>query len=646
MLVNDFDDASAARRRRSGETGPSAGNPSAGTPPAESDSRSIDAAETLGDAGDLFLRRVRRAATTVLADSQAGREVLELCDEHAEARRLVLDDRSAGATVVAIVGATGQGKSWLIRQLIRGSSAATAVRSGNRGEDVTENLIWIGPRPPADLDPRHERFLHCEASKMQDIGVPYVLVDAPGATDDRRGIAAVAARALSLASVLLVVVRRDQIRSQAVGALIEAGEGTLVIPVINAIRGRDTALQTDVDALRARLREAAPTSIIAPPVMIDDFEVDGRNEASVGAEAAESVAALMREELGNSWEADRRRSTRLSALDARFRAALHGVLSDHLPGLTSAVRRLNEAATELPAQVAHNLVGPDSSLRAAIRSRLRLALLAETAAFWFPYRSLLAVLNLTHGAWDRVLMSLSGSLPSLVGAIWAGAENTARHRGMEEEIREGLHRRGAAAVTDRLGPLAARFRDELAHLRRGRATPAAGEDDDGRSHLAYLAGLDSLQESSQRIFDEEIGRVAVSRGAAVLSGLVGTLLFWGLMAGPVVALYRGHFDASYDTLRRLGGELDAFPTPNAAMLLTSLLLSLLPTAIFAMFVIAAAQSRRRVDRAESRTRLAHDEAIQRLREEGVLRLRWDDPLLSDAEFLLSAGAAESTEPSA
>ena len=49
-----------------------------------------------------------------------------------------------------------------------------------------------------------------------------------------------------------------------------------------------------------------------------------------------------------SWEGDRRRSARLAALDARFRSALHSVLSDQLPGLTAAVGPLNDEATALP----------------------------------------------------------------------------------------------------------------------------------------------------------------------------------------------------------------------------------------------------------------------------------------------------------
>lgn len=594
----------------------------------------------LGQPGREFLARVRRAATNVLADSPAGREVLELCDDHDEARRMILQDRSSGLVVVAVVGATGQGKSWLIRQLIHDSSVRNAIRSGNNADEATEQLVWVGPKPPADLDSRYEQFMHCKSSAMQPMGADYLLVDAPGATDDRRAIAAVAARALSLASVLLVVVRRDQLRSEVIASLAEASEGTVVIPVVNAVRNRDDQLNSDVEAFTARMRQAAPTSMIVSPVIIDDFDVDGRSETEVGQRAALEVAENLQSELGNSWEGDRRRSTRLAALDARFRAALHSVLGDQLPGLTGAVRRLNDEARALPIEVAESLIGSGGPLRAAVRSRLRLALITDTAAIWFPYRTILGTLNLTHGAWDRLLMSLSGSLPSLVSTVWSTTKNLAASRGAEDDIRDGLQRRSAAAVSDRLGPLAARFREELSELRNEKQVGQSIAGDRPHSQVAYLSGIDTLQETSQRIFDEEVDHVSTSRTTALMCGIIGMLIFWFLMAGPIVALYRGYFDASFATLSQMAGDLDRFPRPDMSMMLTSLMLSLLPTAFFAMLVLSMAQSRSRADRAEKRIRERHHEAIERMQADGVLQLRWDEPLLTDAEFLLSAGVAE------
>ncbi|TWT49498.1 hypothetical protein Pla22_46950 [Rubripirellula amarantea] len=587
-----------------------------------------------------FLQRVRRSAKSVLGESAAGREVLELCDEHAEARRMICDDRSRGLTVVAVVGATGQGKSWIVRQLVRGSAAAKSVRSGNNLDEATEKLLWIGPFPPADLDSRLEQFVHCPTSEMQSIGMPYLLVDAPGSTDDRRAIAAAAGRALSLASILLLVVRRDQLRSRTIAMTTEASEGTIVIPVVNAVR-KDETLVADMDAFVGRMRSVAPTSKIATPIVIEDFDVQNNTEDEVGRVAAETISSRIESELAQSWEGDRRRGTRLAALDARFRCALHSVLSDHLPELTGAVMRLNREALALPGEVAGSLVGNSGTLRAAIRSRLRLSLLTDTAAFWFPYRSLLGLLNLTHGAWDRVLMSLSGSLPSLVSTVWTTTKNLTSDRDANADVRDGLRKRSAAAVADRLGPLAMNFRRELAHLRHEKESSVPSMVEDGtRGQLAYLSGIDTLQERSQQIFEEEVDKVSASRGLGFLFGLIGTIIFWLLMSGPVIALYRGYFDASFDTLSHFSGNLSAFPKPDFAMMLTSLILSVLPTAIFSMFVLSFVQSRRRVIRAESGIRDRHSETIVKLQSDGVLRLQWDEPLLADAEFLLSVGAVD------
>ena len=63
-------------------------------------------------------------------------------------------------------------------------------------------------------------------------------------------------------------------------------------------------------------------------------------------------------------------------------------------------------------------------------------------------------------------------------------------------------------------------------------------------------------------------------------------------------------------------------------------------AIFAMVVISWAQGRTRVDRAEQSIRERHRDAIATLQQQRVLRLEWDDPLLADAEFLLTAGASD------
>jgi hypothetical protein len=591
------------------------------------------------DPEEAFLRRMHQASVTVLGESAAGRAVRQLCDSHAEARKSIVTDRASGAMVVAIVGATGQGKSWLMRQFVKSATVASAIRSGNNADEATEFITWAGPLPPTNLDSRYERYLHCSGDQMFSLDTPYLLVDSPGSTDNRRDIADMAKLALSMASVLLMVVRRDQMRSHAVDLLASASEGSLVVPVINACSEVDDAVVADAEAFIGRIRRAAPRSQVTAPVYIPDFETSASGEVKIGEQAVIAIQQSLLAELGQG-DSLGRTVHRLAAMDARFRSALHTSLSDQLPGLTIAVQRLHEEARKLPEEIAASLVGGGPALRAAIRSRLRASLLTDTSAIFFPYRTMLGVLSLTSGAWDRVVLSLAGSLPSLISAAYTGARNFSQAGAAANDVREGIRRRSAAAVADRLGPLAARFRAEIHRLSHSSLALSNHESTGTMPQSAYLAGINALQEQSQTIFDAQIEDAAASRPFALLSGLVGTVLFWALMAGPIVTLYREYIHASFVSLSEFTGNLSLFPRPDFSTILTSVILSVLPTAVFAMIVLSFIQRRRRVDAAEQAIRDQHRQAISSLQQQRVLRLEWDDPLLADAEFLLTAGSME------
>jgi len=207
-------------------------------------------------------------------------------------------------------------------------------------------------------------------------------------------------------------------------------------------------------------------------------------------------------------------------------------------------------------------------------------------------------------------------------------------------IREGLRIRSSAAVDERLRPLARDFRDELSKLRQpGGEVSMEVKASEENARVACLTGLDTLQERSQQLFEKKTSQCMLARPMVWLGGWIGMLVFWGLMAGPIVALYRDYLGASFEVLGQEGG-FERFPHPSAGMLLTSLLLSLLPTAIFAMLLVTIAQSRGRVRRVEDALREEHHQTIQQLQRDGILRLRWDDPMLADAEFLLSVGTSQ------
>jgi len=600
------------------------------------------------DEGLDFCLRVRRATANVLGDSLVGRKIASLYDRHDSARRLLLEDRGNGLPVVGAVGPAGQGKSTIVRWLTAQTRVKLDSNEQGSAQRADSKMVWYGPNPPAYFDSLFEEYRHCNQSEMEPIGLPYLLLDSPSCNDDRLKTRELASKSLALSSVLLLVIRADQIRSEVITFVTQVSEGSVLVPVINAIRHREDALIDDVNSLVARLNEIAPDSVVTDPVLIDDYEIANRSQSVIGTTAAADIAQRVEEAIGGQWEDEKRRYARLSSLDQRFRRSLHAVLSEQLPGLTSAVTRLNQESTRIPREIAESLVGRGGPLQAAIRSRLRLALLTETAAYWFPYRSMIALLNLTHGAWDRVLLSLSGSLPSLIGAMWTSASGHKLDHEAVDEVRRGLQRRGEVAVQERLGPLANQFRRELADLHVASEASRLAGFQRHEATVAKLSGIETLQGESQRIFDDEVERFAFSRWRAMTLGFVGTVIFWGLLSAPIITLYSEYLSASLgvfhamhpDNHFSIGFETNPFPSPDAAMLFTSLALSLLPTAVFAMFVLSSSQGHRRVRIVEQTIRTRHHESIEALQRSGVLQLHWDDPLLSDAEFLLTAGSGE------
>jgi len=167
---------------------------------------------------------------------------------------------------------------------------------------------------------------------------------------------------------------------------------------------------------------------------------------------------------------------------------------------------------------------------------------SDTSLLWFPYRTVMSTLNLTQGAWDRVMLALAGSIPSLFGALASWAKNARQSRDFSAEIQDGIRQRTQRQVEERLKPLCDQFHRAVMKLR---PHDERSKGIDGvRSSGMSLSGIDELQNRSQRIFDSAISASAMANLWVQLFGLAGTILFWIFMAGPIVVIYREYFAVS------------------------------------------------------------------------------------------------------
>ncbi len=580
-------------------------------------------------------KRIAEATNVVFGQSPIALQVQQACYNFERDIENIQAGRGINALLIAIVGAKGQGKTWTARQLVFSEPIRQRLRSGDLRDDATSKLIWIGPTAPEHIDPNNEIHYSCTASEIIDVGQPVVLLDTPGVTDANPLAAQIAKESLSLAPVKLLVIARDQLRAEANLKLAKQIDGSICIPVITSVEpdeSNDLELSKDIRTLREQLRLVAPSLQMVDELKIPDFEITGNEEASAK-ELQRQLLDRLKQCGITQGELRSTRDSRLQSATTRLRSEVTRLISQELPQLASAVEQLHRETEQLPLRVIESMLGSQQVLETGIRLRLRTRLVTDTSLLWFPYRTVLSILNLTHGAWDRIVLALAGSVPSLFGALTSWAKNVRQSRDFSNEVQDGIRQRTQQQVEERLHPLCDQFHQAVMRLRPKQERISNYGDSVSR---VRLLGIDQLQSRSQAIFDQTLDQHATSRWIIQIMAVIGVGIFWIMMAAPIFTLYRDYMQASWGVW---SGEekvhIDQFPHPSYGLFFTSLLLSTLPLLIYCMIVLTFTLGRGRIATIAKQITAQHDKAVRELQQTQVIRLQFGDELLEQAEFLLN-----------
>jgi hypothetical protein len=587
-----------------------------------------------------FASRIEQAIDALLGVRTETLQIREWCDQYRNQCQTIMEVRGVGLPCIAIVGAKGQGKTWIARQLLKDPGIAQLLPSGVLSSEATTQLYWIGPRTPEGIEEQRELYLPCRTEAMLDLGQPYLLVDTPGLTDEDPKAAKIAKEALSLSPIQLLVIRRDQLRSAVVGSLAWNTEGGICVPVITCVPLSEanvspdpkseiivgSSMKDDMGLLDQALRSIATTSRFLAPILIEDFEASG-DEGLAGKRLQYALQQRMRTESFETIAATR--AHRLSAAEQRLRTRIDRFLEPQLAGLASAIKKLHDEADALPLKTIETVLGSPDVLQVAIRARLRAHILNDTGLIWFPYRTIMSILGLTSGAWDRLILSFSGSLPSIFGTFVAWAKNVQQSRNVQWELTHGIRDRLQNQIEDRLEPLKMVFYRSIARLRGDTKSLR-----DQESPLPMkLSGIEELQSRARTTFEWCVDRERTPKSYLQFLGLLGSVLFWLLLAGPVVAVYRRYLISSWDSLTNPSTNLDAFQL-SSTLVLTCLFLSLLPLLVYCMLVFSFLQRSSKIKRIAQSTLSEEHQLVESLKRDGVIRLYFEDPLLEQAEFLV------------
>lgn len=585
-----------------------------------------------------FSQRVANAVDSLLGDQTIAHRIRGLCGEYEQQCESIAGRRGVPLLTVAIVGAKGQGKSWVARQFLRSQSLRDTLPSGVLAKEATTKLYWIGPMAPESMDSSRESYLHCDAKELSELGQPYMLLDTPGVTDSDPAAAAATRSVLALAPIKLLVLRRDQIRSSIQSEIAAWIEGAVCLPVITCIPlgeldpGQeapkfDSTIASDLRKLMDWLQASAPHTQLLDPVLVEDFEASGK-EAQAGELLIARVAQKIRTQPLENLS--RTRANRLAALHAKFRRDVSRSVESQAPYLGTAVRRLHEEAERLPSLVVESVLGAPLILETAVRGRLRAQMINDTSALWFPFRAILSLLGFTQGAWDRLLLALTGSVPSIFGTLASWARNVQQSRKITFEIQEGIRDRMSRQVEDRLEPIHRQFHAALHALKEDEPMTQTASD----LPKVRLAGIEELQTQSRALFETKVDASSMPSFPLQVTGALATIGFWGMMSGPIVSVYRQYFHASYEALWKAESHVSEFPHPSPSMLGTSILLSSIPLLLFAMIIMAFVLRRAKIRKIARTILNDHHSLVEDLKHKGVLRMNYEDRALEQAEFLI------------
>jgi len=561
--------------------------------------------------------------------------VVRACREVRDDLRDIRDRRGVDATILTVLGHKNAGKSTLCRLLVDDPAVRERISAGIGSAAATRRVAWIGPEAPSRPDPAVETFLYCEAAAMADLGAPYLLADIPGYSDGDEAARRVAVRILRMASTAIVVLSLEMAEDEAGLLYLAHCDGARLLPVIvddpGPDRVRDARFEAQCAAVRKRLAQACPASAVAAPVVIPKFDLlPPQARAGEAARARETVVTALRELLRETpADPDRLAANRYARFRRELAEGLAGFVARVGPRYDELVAREEEAARE----IARRLQGSPAQFAAGVRLRLLSEAAAACPRLFFPYRTLLGLLALCAGAWDRLVLSGLGSLPSLAMVILQTGRNVRQLADARTGARAQLAQTATVLATESLAAEREGFLRSIDASLGGDpaavfATPPVPP---------VFEGLETLERRLSERIDAGVRRWRASPWLINGFGLLATLGFAGLAAGPLWAVYHEFFAAWQGALEG-AARWSAFPAPSAGMLLATLLLLLAPVLFLAMLALALVSGRRRVRRCLQS--IDADGLTETLLRERVLRLRSRDEREAAVRVVLDECRAE------
>ena len=546
--------------------------------------------------------------------------------------------QSAGPATIAHVGRVGEGKSWLTRAFLAESDPSfKMVQSGQNAAERSMELTWLGSQHPFTELGTGERFIKVSPQSMLDLGASYVISDSPGYSDHNPTLEALSSVALASSNIKLLATSISHIRDSSLASFVGSMDGSLIVPIVK-FRPEDETLTPSEEVKNDCLEEMqnwvnyAPNATILPAIFIPDAGIAGETETR--RLARQQLSASLTPLIADPNTLGKHRESQLHQRIQLSRTQLSDSLEEFRQRIGTPVEKLDQLSATLPDIVQKEVIGDTKQLEIGIRSRFRADVVDRTPALLFPYRSIMGILGLTHGAWDKLVFTALGSVPSLVMTAFHSVKSWSKTKDFEQTLREQSRQRLNSLINDA-------YRDDIKNFSHAltAVTQETGFEEknqlDQNQDIIQINGLTGLEIETQEIIGETIEKHSISCFVLYLGGTFAFLIFWLMLLGPALTIYTEFFSSLIETIRSTSTNLDSYPAPSASFWFTSLILSLIPAGIISMIIMHITCHRRRVRKTAKSIEAKLAGSIQGRIGSDKLRLVINNPKLDAAKTLLN-----------
>ncbi len=577
------------------------------------------------------IKQIKDAIRTVFKDSDRSITLQSICDNAILDIKNLESQRGINKKILTFIGHKNAGKSTLCKLLVVDEFAKKRIKSGTGHKNATTKITWIGDQKPTNINQEQEEIINVPEESLIDLNTPYILTDVPGYDDLNKTARLAAKKILGMTHIVIATTSWDRIGDESYLRQLKHSNGARILPIIkdaNLHKRSKEHAEKNIKSFIQSIKRFCPDSEILTPIIVPQINNSPELENETQSILTKALKELLKKPDVNN----------VPILQQKYDQLIQTLaieLDPFLSKISAPYAKLCQQEKTAAITITKEIIGDERQLRAYLRIRLLSETVEKCPQVFFPFRAFASIWALTMGAWDRLILALFGSIPSLFSVMIQSGKNIKQTFNDNHIVKKALNKRCSNIAKSLLAePEKIFYRSIRENLKQDYYITTEPADS-----TAELRGLDELESATAKILIEGVNASPPKEKTMKSLGFLATALVAIMSIGPFVALYSAFFKAWIDAIfsgqSGLSKTWSNFPTPDFGMVSTSIFLIVFPAILLSFIAVVSAVSQKRQKHSIQTVHTKMNQLIETLNKNNTLHLHRDDNTQNAVKLLLT-----------